>query len=103
MEIAFGQILRKLRSEARVTQEELAEFSGCTKQYISDIERGRNPAPVNTSLLDKFSKCLKIDDKQWPNLMDYAAMARNDIALDVKIILLANPTEIERLRRDYAK
>jgi predicted ATPase/DNA-binding XRE family transcriptional regulator len=36
----FGEVLRRLRAEARLTQEELAEAAGLSPRTISDLERG---------------------------------------------------------------
>ena len=42
-----GENVRRLRQARQMTQEELAETSGFTQQYISDLERGRrNPTVV---------------------------------------------------------
>jgi tetratricopeptide (TPR) repeat protein/DNA-binding XRE family transcriptional regulator len=38
----FARLLRKLRTEARLTQEELAEAAGLSPRSISDLERGIN-------------------------------------------------------------
>ena len=38
--VTFASLLRKLRAEARLTQEELAEASGVRPRSISDLERG---------------------------------------------------------------
>jgi len=44
--------VRDLRTEARLTQEELAERCGIHAHYVSDIERGkRNVALVNLTYL----------------------------------------------------
>ncbi|WP_286693160.1 MULTISPECIES: helix-turn-helix domain-containing protein [unclassified Brevundimonas] len=44
----LGRNVRKCRVEAGLTQEQLAERSGFSQQYISDIERGlRNPTIVS--------------------------------------------------------
>ena len=43
-----GDNVRRLRSDMGLTQEQLAERSGFTQQYISDLERGRrNPTVVS--------------------------------------------------------
>ena len=43
-----GSWLRRLRETAGLTQEELAERSGFSQQYISGLERGsRNPTIVS--------------------------------------------------------
>lgn len=43
-----GRNVRAVRKERGITQEELAERSGFSQQYISDLERGRrNPTVVS--------------------------------------------------------
>jgi transcriptional regulator with XRE-family HTH domain len=43
-----GRNTKKVRLGKRLTQEELAERSGFSQQYISDLERGRrNPTVVS--------------------------------------------------------
>ena len=42
---SFGEILRRLRSAAGLSQEELAERAGLSRNGISNLERGRHPAP----------------------------------------------------------
>jgi transcriptional regulator with XRE-family HTH domain len=42
-----GRNARRLRREAGLTQEQLAERSGLSQQYLSDLERGKlNPTVV---------------------------------------------------------
>ncbi len=36
----FGSVLRQLRAEVRLTQEELAEAAGLSPRTVSDLERG---------------------------------------------------------------
>ncbi len=38
----FAELLRQLRTEARLTQEELAEAAGLSPRSVSDLERGIN-------------------------------------------------------------
>lgn len=43
-----GENVRRVRRAREMTQEQLAERSGFTQQYISDLERGRrNPTVVS--------------------------------------------------------
>lgn len=54
----FGQRLRELRQQKKLTQEDLADKAGMHFTYIGQIERGiRNPSLVN---LYKLSKALKV-------------------------------------------
>lgn len=42
-----GKNVRRFRKEAGLTQERMAEKSGFTQQYISDVERGsQNPTVI---------------------------------------------------------
>ena len=41
--MTFAALLRKLRTEARLTQEELAEAAGLSSRSVSDLERGHQP------------------------------------------------------------
>jgi transcriptional regulator with XRE-family HTH domain len=40
--LSFGGLLRQFRTEARLTQEELAEAAGISPRSVSDLERGVN-------------------------------------------------------------
>jgi transcriptional regulator with XRE-family HTH domain/tetratricopeptide (TPR) repeat protein len=40
---SFGELLKRLRADAALTQEELAESAGLSARAISDLERGVNP------------------------------------------------------------
>jgi transcriptional regulator with XRE-family HTH domain len=51
-ELSFAGLLRQLRAEARLTQEELAEAAGVSPRSVSDLERGVNrTARKDTALL----------------------------------------------------
>ena len=50
--LGFAGLLRQLRAEARLTQEELAESAGLSPRSVSDLERGINrTARKDTALL----------------------------------------------------
>ncbi len=48
--VTFARLLRKLRAEARLTQEELAETSGVRPRSISDLERGVATSPQRETI-----------------------------------------------------
>jgi transcriptional regulator with XRE-family HTH domain len=51
-ELSFAGLLRQLRAEAKLTQEELAEAAGLSPRSVSDLERGINrTARKDTALL----------------------------------------------------
>ncbi|HXZ77704.1 MAG TPA: helix-turn-helix transcriptional regulator, partial [Streptosporangiaceae bacterium] len=50
--LSFARLLRQLRAEARLTQEELAEAASVSPRSVSDLERGINrTAHKDTALL----------------------------------------------------
>ena len=50
--LEFAGLLRQLRTEARLTQEELAEAAGLSPRSVSDLERGiHRTARKDTALL----------------------------------------------------
>ena len=60
---AFGKTLYRLRKEANLSQEKLAELSGFDPTYISLIERGlRNPT---VKVLFNLSKPLGVSPHQF--------------------------------------
>ena len=46
----FGKALRLRRKELQYTQSFLAEFSGFSVSFISDLERGKNTAELGKAL-----------------------------------------------------
>ena len=55
--IRFGRVIRRIRQEQEINQEEAAERCGLHRTYYSGIERGvRNVSLVN---IEKISKGLR--------------------------------------------
>jgi transcriptional regulator with XRE-family HTH domain len=52
----IGQLLKKLREQARVTQSDLAEKCGIPYQNVSRIERGAREGKI--SALNRFARAL---------------------------------------------
>src|SRR5580658_2622801 len=48
--VTFAGLLRKLRTSARLTQEELAEAAGLSPRSISDLERGIAATPQRETI-----------------------------------------------------
>lgn len=46
--LRFGQMLQGYRDQAKVTQQEIADATGLTKNYISSIERGVHKCNAQT-------------------------------------------------------
>lgn len=54
----LGKRIQKLRKNAGLTQEELAEKVGVSRAYIGYIEQGRNTPSLE--IVDKIAKVLKV-------------------------------------------
>lgn len=55
--VRFGRVIRRIRAEQEINQEEAAERCGLHRTYYSGIERGvRNVSLVN---IEKIAKGLK--------------------------------------------
>ena len=59
--VTFAALLRELRSEARLTQEELAEASGVRPRSISDLERGVALSPQRETIR-RLADALKLSE-----------------------------------------
>jgi len=60
--IRFGRVIRRVREEQNISQEEAAERCGLHRTYYSGVERGvRNVSLVNVG---KISKGLKLSLSQ---------------------------------------
>lgn len=55
--VAFGQVLRRLRKEALLSQEQLALEAGIERNFVSLIERGINQPTVR--VLFKLAAALR--------------------------------------------
>lgn len=47
---SFGDAIRQRRKELQYTQTDLAEFSGFSVSFISDLERGKATAEIGKAL-----------------------------------------------------
>lgn len=56
-----GHHIRKLRTDAKLTQEQLAAKCGVTSQTIANIENEKAPAEPRISTLRKIAKGLGVD------------------------------------------
>ena len=77
-----GQIIRQAREKRRYRLKELAEKSGVSITFLSDIENGRRNPSVETA--KKIANVLNVDLKLLLN--EEVADLINDITKDVKSI-----------------
>lgn len=66
--IAFGQVLRTLRKQAGLSQEELAFAADIERNFVSLIERGVNQPTVR--VVFKLASALKISPSKMIGLVE---------------------------------
>ena len=58
----FGDRIRELRRERKLTQWEVADHTGVSNTYISALESGRKPAPPH-AIVTALAACLQIGEE----------------------------------------
>jgi transcriptional regulator with XRE-family HTH domain len=58
LKTAFGKTLKALRTEKDLTQQQLADFAGLDRAYISELERGQLMPSLETVF--RLAQVLKI-------------------------------------------
>ena len=72
----LGQRIRNYRTAKGLSQEKLAELSGCHHTYIGQIERGEKNATIES--IEKISSALNISlSKLFEKLGDQEDLTRN--------------------------
>lgn len=74
--ITFGRVLRDLRKQAGLTQEQLGFEAGLERNYISMLERGERQ-PTLTSLM-KLARPLRCKASYMVTLVESAAIMPNN-------------------------
>jgi transcriptional regulator with XRE-family HTH domain len=69
----LGERLRAARRRAGLTLQELAERTGCTKGYVSQIENGRRGSAPSRALLERFESALGLPGAALTALADWLA------------------------------
>jgi transcriptional regulator with XRE-family HTH domain len=67
-EEAFGEVLQQLRRQRRLSQEKLADVSGCHRTYISLLERGQHSPSM--SILFALGEALDLTPSQLLALVE---------------------------------
>lgn len=68
IKVIFGAILKELRTERELTQQQLADYTGMDRAYISELERGILLPSLET--IFKLSAQLKIKPGDFVHRID---------------------------------
>ena len=81
----FGEMLKRLRTEKRVTLRDYCLSNGIDPGNYSRIERGLFPPPQKTELIERYATALGVarGSDEWLELFDLAAASRGEIPQDL--------------------
>lgn len=97
----FGSLLRKLREDRQLRQEDLARTINVSTVYVCDIEKGRrNPPDVDK--LRVWEKQLGLSDKDKARFYDMAGQDRKETPPDIAEYMSNHPEARAAIRRIMA-
>ena len=73
--LQFGQMLQRYRESAKVTQQDIADATGLTKNYISSIERGVHKCNAQTFII--YAKKCGVSLDEMAGLIPKSKLNRN--------------------------
>lgn len=82
---SFGDYLKNLRKEKKITLREFCLKASADPANISRIERGSMPPPQDPDILERYAKALGIStgSNEWYTFFDLAAASRGIIPKDI--------------------
>lgn len=107
---SFGRELRRLRRSVDLTLIDLADPTGLSIAYVSQIERGDRSPPAQV-VIKQWADILGCPDR-LPELLKLAAISQNSITIKLKdrrpdelefLVTLARKTEGESLTPDQIR
>jgi transcriptional regulator with XRE-family HTH domain len=60
-----SDVLKKKRYELKITQQQLADQSGLSKNFINNIENSKKPTRLNCYHINLIAECLKCSPKDF--------------------------------------
>jgi transcriptional regulator with XRE-family HTH domain len=81
----FGELMKKLRMDKRLTLRDFCHANGFDPGNYSRLERGLFPPPQREDLLEKYATALGLQrgTDEWLNFFDIAATVRGEIPRDL--------------------
>lgn len=97
----FGNFLREMISQTKISQADFYTAVGITKPYFYDILSGRvKPPPPDIQY--RMLEGLKLSEKQKKQFLDLAAEGRREIPADIVRLITENPQQLEKIRSALA-
>ncbi len=96
--MSLGTIIRQQRKSLRLTLDEVADYTGFSKPYLSTIETGRVKNPPSVQLLELLEECLNFEPGHLQHLADMERMPK-DVRRDYEAIDAEN-RKYKKILRD---
>jgi transcriptional regulator with XRE-family HTH domain len=81
--MSFGQRIKELRIERKLTLRECCAKLGVDPSNWSKMERSVTPAPKDSAIVQTWGRFLGLDGHQLDELCDLAALSRSEIPASV--------------------
>ena len=92
----FTIYIKNLRANRNITLRKLAEITGYSAGYLTDLEQG-NREP-NEKLINILINAYNLDENSQRELFDAVANSTNNIPYDIIHFLKENPEEMQKIR-----
>ncbi len=95
----FGNFIKNLRTEKKLTQGQIEKYSGISHAYLSQLENGKRPVP-KPKTLDKLAKGLHVDSAvlyKAANIIPDSVLESFDSNVDVTHPLSFKDDEVPQL------
>ena len=79
----FGQLVKDLRIEKRLTLRQFCLELGLDPSNWSKIERGINPPPRDQEAIEQWADFFELEGVDRQEFLDAAALARNELPKDM--------------------
>ncbi|MBI5152404.1 helix-turn-helix domain-containing protein [Candidatus Peregrinibacteria bacterium] len=85
LKFAFGQFLKTLRMDAKITLREICKRANADPSNWSKMERGLLSPPKDKQILEKWAKLLLIEkgSENWSKFFELAELAHGNIPKDI--------------------
>jgi transcriptional regulator with XRE-family HTH domain len=81
--MSFGQLLKEVRIERRITLRQCSADLGVDASNWSKVERNVNPAPKDITVLERWAAFFHLEGTKRQEFIDAAALSRHEIPRDI--------------------
>lgn len=99
---AFGEYLRKLRKERKLTMRQLAKMANISPYYISFMENGKKTNP-DIQIMGRMAHAMKLNKQEIEHFLDLHAKANGYVSYDIAEYIMQHDEIRETIRSERDK